>query len=251
MSFLGKGVADKKTGYRTARYDFGADCIREVPYFGLALAEHGKPRRLVLVGTAGSMWDIFFERHGAQDDELMTLIDAVAEQRVTEDMLSAHEQRLAQKLGMPVHCLLISYARDTREQVAILSQLAGAVRKNETVTLDVTHAFRHLPMLALVAARYLAHVAGVKIEGIYYGALEMTPPGGATPVLRLDGMLSMLDWVEALATQGWRLRRLRAAARRRRHARQQGQPACKGRLLRAQQQSGPRREKKSPRPKKR
>jgi CRISPR-associated Csx2 family protein len=198
ISFLGKGQ-DKKTGYRTARYDFGNGVVREVPYFGLALTEHLKPERLVLVGTAGSMWDVFFEQQGAEEN-LTQLIDAVAEQRVDMEMLGGFEARLAEKLGRPVTCRIIPYARDKAEQIAVLRTLAYAVEPKTRVILDVTHAFRHLPMLALVAARYLTHVARVVIEGIYYGALEMTPPGGATPVLRLDGMLEMLDWVEALAT---------------------------------------------------
>jgi len=199
ISFLGKGQADKKTGYRTARYQFD-DTVREVPYFGLALAEHIQPERLILIGTAGSMWDVFFEQQGAPDEQILDLIDAVNEQRVDEALLEQHEKRLTEKLGRPVKCLLIPYARDEGEQVAVLGQLAGSVEQNEHIVLDVTHAFRHLPMLALVAARYLAHVSGVSIKGIYYGALEMTPPDGATPVLRLDGMLRLLDWVEALAT---------------------------------------------------
>jgi CRISPR-associated DxTHG motif protein len=69
------------------------------------------------------------------------------------------------------------------------------------VTLDVTHAFRHLPMLALVAARYLTRVRGIAVENIYYGALTMEDPAtGETPVLRLGGLLRMMDWVDALAT---------------------------------------------------
>ena len=200
ISFLGRGTADKSTGYRMARYDFGNGFVREVPYFGLALTEHLQPDRLVLVGTAGSMWDVFFEQQGATDDGLLALIEAVAQQRVDESMLAAHGERLAAKLGRPVDCLLIPYARDTAEQVHVLERLAGVVRPNDEVALDVTHAFRHLPMLALVAARYLTHIARVQVDSIYYGALEMTPPDGATPVLRLDGMLAMLDWVEALAT---------------------------------------------------
>lgn len=196
VSFLGKGKDNKTTGYRTARYDFGNGVVREAPYFGLTLTAELTPQRLLLIGTAGSMWDVFFEQQGELDD---TLIDAVAEQRVDADLLAAHEQRLAAKLGRPVQCLLIPFACTPAEQIAVLGQLAGAVRADERIVLDVTHAFRHLPMLALVAARYLTHVAGVRIEGIYYGALEMTKDG-LTPVLRLDGMLQMLDWVEALAT---------------------------------------------------
>jgi len=197
ISFLGKGRIDPRTGYRTARYRFDDDFIREVPYFGLALAEYLKPTRLILVGTAGSMWDVFFDQQGELDE---ALIDAVAGERVDEPLLTAHKDRLGARLGIPVECRIIPYARDTSEQVEILVHLAQAVRSGEKIALDVTHGFRHLPMLALVAARYLSHVAKVEIEDIYYGALEMTPPRGETPVLRLGGMLTLLDWVEALAT---------------------------------------------------
>jgi CRISPR-associated DxTHG motif protein len=74
------------------------------------------------------------------------------------------------------------------------------VQPGEELYIDVTHGFRHLPMLALVAARYLARVVGVKVQELYYGALEMTTPEGETPVLRLGGLLAMLDWVDALAS---------------------------------------------------
>lgn len=197
ISFLGKGRLDLNTGYRTATYRFDAGFARTAPYFGLALTEWLKPQRLVLVGTAGSMWDVFFDQQGDLDE---MLIEAVAAECVTDVMLTRHEKRLTEKLGIPVKCLLIPYARDTTEQVTILSHLAGAVAVDEQVSLDVTHGFRHLPMLALVAARYLTHVAHVKVDELYYGALEMTPPNGETPVLRLSGLLQLLDWVEALAT---------------------------------------------------
>ncbi len=200
ISFLGKGRANVEHGYQTATYRFDADFSRTVPFFGLALTEYLQPQRLIIVGTAGSMWDVFFERQGANDDEVLTLIESVDNQSVDEAMLDRHRQRLSDKLGLPVDCLLIPYARDTGEQAAILGHLARSVKRGETIDLDVTHGFRHLPMLALVAARYLTHVAAVHVRELYYGALEMTPPGGETPVLKLGGMLRMLDWVEALAT---------------------------------------------------
>lgn len=200
ISFIGKGRVDAENGYQTVTYRFDPDFARTVPFFGLALTEFIKPDRLVLVGTAGSMWDVFFERQGATDDEFLALIDAVATQVVNAAMLERQQQRLSDKLGLPVTCLLIPYARDSSEQAEILGHLAGVVKPGETIDLDVTHGFRHLPMLALVAARYLTHVAKVTVRELYYGALEMTPPGGETPVLKLGGMLQMLDWVETLAT---------------------------------------------------
>ncbi len=197
ISFLGK----QQKGYRTATYRFDAGFARNAPFFGMALAEFLRPDRLILLGTSGSMWDVFFDHETSDNDEgLMQLIEAASENQVTETMLADHAQRLSERLGYPVNCQLIPYARDEAEQSAVLAELANTLNPDEKVVLDVTHAFRHLPMLALVAARYLKHIRGIEVEDIYYGALEMTPNGGETPVLRLGGMLKMLDWVEALAS---------------------------------------------------
>lgn len=199
ISFLGKGRADAKTGYRTATYRFDDGFVRTVPFFGLALTEFLQPDRLVLVGTPGSMWDVFFDREGAEGDTI-ELIEAIEQSRVDSALLAKHSSRLERELGVPVQCVLIPFARDTVEQIEVLTLLAAQVSEGENLCLDVTHSFRHLPMLALVAARYLSHVSKVKVSELYYGALEMTPDGGETPVLRLSGLLHMLDWVEALAT---------------------------------------------------
>ena len=199
VSFLGKGRADPQTGYRTATYAFSADDQRVEAFFGTALAGHLCPDRLVLLGTAGSMWDVFFDHQTAVDDRaLMTLIDAVADGTVTDALLAQHADALAARLGIPVDCVLIDYARDEAGQARILGQLADALSPGERIAIDVTHSFRHLPMLALVAARYLERVKGIDVDDIYYGALEMTE-AGITPVVRLKGLLRMLDWVDALA----------------------------------------------------
>lgn len=196
ISLLGKAVK----GYRTANYAFDDHTVRTEPFFGMALLEQAKPDRLILAGTVGSMWDVFFDHQHTDDDATLALIDAVASQSASAEILAVHEQRLTQKLGIPVQCLLISYARNEAEQITILTDLAEHLAPGEKVILDVTHGFRHLPMLALVAARYLARVQDVQVQEVYYGALEMTDPDtGLTPVLRLSAMLQMLDWIDALA----------------------------------------------------
>lgn len=197
ISFLGK----QSKGYREASYIFDDGKVHTEPYIGLALVRHLRPGRLILMGTSGSMWDVFFEQGNAVADEaLLRLMEATEAQRVTQEDLQAHAERLEKKLGIPVRCQLIPFARNEAEQVEILSRLAESLAVGEQIVLDVTHAFRHLPMLALVAARYLRRVRQVTVQDIYYGALDMTPPGGDTPVLKLGGMLEMLDWVDALAS---------------------------------------------------
>ena len=201
ISFLGKGRYEKD-GYRTARYRFDGAFMREVPFFGMALDDYLKPDRLILVGTSGSMWDVFFERDGHQNVEsLLELIEAVESDAVDTSLLQSHAGHLAERLGHPVDCLLIDYARDPAGQARLLGQLAASLTEGEHIAMDVTHSFRHLPMLALIAARFLTRVRNVLIEDIYYGAYDMKDPASdEVPVLRLKGMLKMLDWVDALSS---------------------------------------------------
>lgn len=199
ISLLGKGKHDPETGYKTARYRFDDGSVREEPFFGLALARQMQPRRLVVAGTAGSMWDVLLQHQAAADETVLQLMEAVEQESVTQALLTSCEPHLSRQLGRPVTCLLIPYARNADEQVAILQALASVIAERESVVIDVTHGFRHLPMLALVAARYLARVRQVQVEELYYGALEMSA-AGETPVLRLGSLLHMLDWVESLAT---------------------------------------------------
>lgn len=199
ISMLGKGRDNPQTGYRVAHYRYPDGQVRETPFFGLGLKDCIRPEKLILVGTRGSMWDVFFDHQNAEGD-ILPLIDAVAAKCVTADLLAAPAQQLSARFGISVQCLLIPYAEDETEQAQILLELARAVEPDENIVLDVTHGFRHLPMLALVAARYLKYVRRVTIQDVYYGALEMTDKqNGVTPVLNLGGMLHMLDWVEALA----------------------------------------------------
>lgn len=73
------------------------------------------------------------------------------------------------------------------------------VSYDDELIIDVTHGLRHLPMLMLIAAHYLERVYGAQVKEIYYGALEMSQ-GGDTPVLKLSGLLQLLDRVQALSS---------------------------------------------------
>lgn len=215
ISFLGKGRSsspDKNQsnpsnnqvsqGYNTTDYLFDDGQIFEKQkYFGLAVAEKIKPNKIILLGTASSMWDVFLEEGGENlTDEWVNLSEAVKNQAVTEELLAPFEDYLKQKFSTQIHCILIPFAKDTAEQIALLSLLSEHLTEKEKIVLDVTHSFRHLPMLSLVAARFLKRIKNIDVEHIYYGAWEMRTKDGKAPVLMLDGMLSMLDWIDALTT---------------------------------------------------
>lgn len=201
VSFLGKGQADAKTGYRQATYRFPDGRTDATAYFGLALARHLQPDRLVLLGTAGSMWDVLVENLpgiGREDDTLrLALMDAVAAQRVDQPLLDRVAPLVERALGRPVQLLCIPFGRDAAEQRAILDAIAQAA-PNGQVSLDLTHGFRHLPMLGLLSA-FVLDGLGRQVAGLYYGALDMSADGIA-PVLRLDGLIAVQRWVDALAS---------------------------------------------------
>ena len=202
VSLLGRARAHPDTGYRTATYRFPGGDERTGPFFGLLLAEHLDAERLVILGTAGSMWDVLVEhlaRHepSRDEDERLALYEAAQAQAVTEEHLARLQPLVEAALGRRVDLLLIPYARDLDEQEDLLDRLAETVRGEREIHFDVTHGLRHLPMLALVAAHLLETLdRNLAVEEIWYGALDLTEDG-RTPVLRLQGLMRLLAWSEA------------------------------------------------------
>jgi CRISPR-associated Csx2 family protein len=199
VTFLGKSRDDLKTGYRTARYRFPSGAVRETAFFGRALAEQLEPDRLVVLGTCGSMWGVFVENltvEGQEEGARLQLLEAESSASVDQSLLDRLAPLMGRAVGRTVVPRLILYGKDGIEQRAILEAIAEAVPKGR-VSFDLTHAFRHLGMLGLVSAFMLERVGKLEIEGIWYGALEMTE-GGVALVLRLDGLLAIQRWVDAL-----------------------------------------------------
>lgn len=201
ISFLGRTPKGENGRYRTTVYRF-ADGQRTQPiaFFGWGLARRLAADHLVILGTTGSMWDHLFEGDidlgDAAEAERTRLIEAVQHQCVDAPMLAPLAPLLAEQLGCRVSLDVIPYARDEAEQTALLSTMARHIQAGDTVHLDVTHGFRHLPMLALLAALHLRVVRGARIGGIWYGAYD--PDTGDAPVLELSGLLNIADWLQAL-----------------------------------------------------
>lgn len=202
ISFLGRATAGQ---YREANYRFPDGHVETDAFFGLALGRVKRPERMVVLGTSGSMWDVFIEHFNpgaVAEEQRLALMEAAQAGKVGPEMLQEMEPLVSEALGLECRLRLMPYGADEGEQQAILATLAEAVAPEERVVLDVTHGLRHLPMLGFLSALYLRSVRGNAIDGIYYGALDMTgqPPAeaGQTPVLRLEGLLDIADWIQNL-----------------------------------------------------
>lgn len=64
--------------------------------------------------------------------------------------------------------------------------------------LDITHALRSLPLLALLSVAFLRSARSVNVRHLLYGAFEARDKKtGLTPVFDLTPFLALLDWVTA------------------------------------------------------
>ena len=198
ISFLGKSYASEE-GYREATYQI-EDFECTTAYSAFALSQHINPKKIIILGTSGSMWDVLIEAHATgskEEDSRLKLMDLASKNKVDNAILQKLTPIIEASLQRPVEMKIIPYAKTNKEQIRILSSIADSINEKETVVMDVTHGFRHLPMLGLLASHYLERIKQVNIEGIYYGALEMTE-AGKTPMLNLSGLLETMNWIQAI-----------------------------------------------------
>ncbi|OUD14211.1 TIGR02221 family CRISPR-associated protein [Thioflexithrix psekupsensis] len=205
ITFIGK-VHNKSGKYQTAKYRFSDNSVKETSLFGIALQEKLQVERLVVLGTSGSMWGVFVESFDLQDELIekhSLLIDNANNDndndQFTQEQLDKLAPLLEKKLGISCELRLIPYGENEIEQADILQAIAKGIKEGDKVALDITHGLRHLPVITLISAFYLSRVYKVNIEGLYYGAFEMRQRHGEiVPVLKLDGLLNIANWVSAL-----------------------------------------------------
>jgi len=198
IGFLGKHKQDGQ--YQQACYQFSDGQQETARFFSFALNKHIQPDRLVMLGTSGSMWDVLCEHLGTDNnDQWASLSEAVENNNVSQQQLDSFAIPVSQALKVDCQLKRIPYGDKDTEQVEILKIMADTIQAGDTVSLDLTHGLRHLPMLGLLSAMYLQTARAATINHIYYGALERANENGdLTPVIELDGLLRIADWLHAL-----------------------------------------------------
>ena len=80
----------------------------------------------------------------------------------------------------------------------IFDRVTDCLQSGDRVIFDITHSFRSIPIVALLAASYLRVVRQVQIEGLLYGAYEArNQETNETPSFDLFPIVSLLDWTTA------------------------------------------------------
>src|SRR6266542_58752 len=79
----------------------------------------------------------------------------------------------------------------------IFSKMTESLDEQDEVIFDITHAFRSIPMLALLATSFLRTAKNVKLKAILYGAYDARDEEKRVPVFDLTPFVSLLDWITA------------------------------------------------------
>lgn len=203
VTFLG---FQKSGSYPKARYDFPDGTSRSDAFLGYPLQDYLQADRLVIFGTSGSMWDHLFEGELAlQGDEsarVEALMEATHQQQVSQQQLDDLAPLLSRTLGCEVWLRIIPAAFDQAEQGQLVQALAEAANGADRLSVDVTHGYRHLPMLVVTAALYLRFVQpGLDIDGLWYGVFD--PATRIADVRNIGGLLQTADWLSALQRHDW------------------------------------------------
>jgi CRISPR-associated DxTHG motif protein len=108
---------------------------------------------------------------------------------------------LQRRMGSLLKLVEIPEGKNKTELWEIFSIVAAEVPPQSEIIIDVTHAFRSLPLIVFNVASYLRRVKNVKVEQIVYGNWEARDPSHdppRTPVIDLTTMLELQDWLHGI-----------------------------------------------------
>lgn len=126
---------------------------------------------------------------GINFEKIFVLLTPEAKEKHSKKLL-----QLAENLKLQVEIIDIKMAKTISEIWELFDNTADRIAKvaPAQIFLDITNAFRHLPLLTFTSLNYLESLYEIKLAGIYYGAFEARTDDGLTPVFNLTPMANIV-----------------------------------------------------------
>ncbi len=189
-----------------------------------ALVEELKLDKIILVGTRNSMWEevykYFTEKCNKKVDidywvglgEKVT--SKLKKDLITNSDLSKANEALDNYIKYlkddaigGSRCVIIEYGLNAEElwrNFEIFMKIEKLLEEGDEIYLDITHAFRSIPMFMYLMMDFIETLQSdkseskkIKLSGVYYGMLEMTKALGYAPIVDLGPMFSISKWIRA------------------------------------------------------
>lgn len=96
-----------------------------------------------------------------------------------------------------IHDVPIKDGKSIDEIWDIFDAIGRTLEEGDEVYFDITHGFRSLPMLCLIAINFFRATKKIKLRGLFYGAFDAKDSNGIAPVFDLTPFVHLLDLTEA------------------------------------------------------
>jgi len=133
-------------------------------------------------------------------DEIVVFVTQKAKIAKGNEDQKPYLDQLQEKLGVIIRPIDIPDGRSVEELWEIFNACVSSVETQDEIILDITHAFRSIPMFAFAVAAYLRQTKRINIKHIVYGAFEarqLLDKEELAPVFDLSLLLDLLDWLSA------------------------------------------------------
>ncbi|GEM_PF-2470543 len=198
VSFLGTGgraEGGEKKEYEKTKYVFPQGETIESSLITSALFKFIKPKKLIVIGTSQSVWSQLIEILPKEEESLeyeRIFEEVWGKGDVKISTLKGWEEFLSKKLGKEVSLRLVT-EDDTIEIVEILYE---EILPNASLYLDITHLFRHYPLVASFLVPILRYIKNLKDINIVYGKLKRNAP---SKIVFLEEPNKLVNLLEAVA----------------------------------------------------
>lgn len=116
----------------------------------------------------------------------------------TKKAQEIHGQQLTEefkKMNLELKIITIPTAENENEIWNIFTVFYENILPKSTLIVDVTHAFRYMPMLVVTLLGYSKMLKETKVKGIYYGEYRECCP--SSPVINLTPLYYLQEWTVA------------------------------------------------------
>ena len=203
ISSLGTGwnVKDSDREYQSTNYIIEGREYKDESFISKSLIEHYKIDKVILLGTNKSMWDGAYLgfTNNRIDENWEILNNGKLKDGITLEELKIMENILNDYMGKSgSKCLMVNYGQNEDEMwdnFEIMYTINQHIDSGDEVYLDITHAFRSLPILLFIVMEFMHMMReDFKLSGLLYGMLS----NDKSPVIDLKIFFELLDWAKAV-----------------------------------------------------
>ncbi len=202
VSFLGTGKLekDKQDIYRKTTYVF-PDGEKITTILATApLIKKLKPSKVLFIGTPKSIWPaleelLAFEGKSISDKSIYTRVfeETLSDKGISEEALKEWANLLNETLSYEISLRTV---KDEDDLQSIVLHMYNEVPENtEEIYLEITHAFRHFPLIASFTVPILRILKNAGRLNFVYGLFG----GGVSKIIFVEELNRLVELLEALS----------------------------------------------------